>query len=389
MQNLKDISNPTTALNMALKLMAKAFQLNNSTPINNNQRSSSNPYKSQISQSGMNMDGDKQMLMVDDNNVGNQNGLSVISGIANQHGNGNIIAERAEGNGNRINGNLIRVRIRMAMLQQHGLRVMQMGITEKTRIQFQANKFDLKADATDLDEIEEVNANCILMANLGTVEQHPVTVEETRAYFESLYNNLAIRVEKVNTVNCKLRETNADLTTELARASTYTSFKGTSCIIPLRSSLDTSLEIDAQVAREMEEEFTRENKRLSEQLARDSKIARLHAEEELKMMIEGLDRSNEKQLEDFVPMPSKEEGERVKRKGLKLDQGSAKRIKTSKGVSKEDLKGMMQLVPLKEVYVEALQGRIVGNEMLQGIPTAGYEDPTANGKELPLLSCHC
>ncbi|GJZ76224.1 hypothetical protein Tco_0640689 [Tanacetum coccineum] len=51
----------------------------------------------------------------------------------------------------------------------------------------------------------------------GTVEQHPATVEETRAYFESLFNNLAIEVEKVNTVNRKLRKTNADLTTELAR----------------------------------------------------------------------------------------------------------------------------------------------------------------------------
>ncbi|GKA11408.1 hypothetical protein Tco_0690954 [Tanacetum coccineum] len=152
---------------------------------------------------------------------------------------------------------------------------------------------DEPAAAADLDEIEEVNANCILMANLqqastlgtqtdkalvydlngpaevhdydncynnekfnmftqeeqytqlhepipephqvqqndsnvisevssveqdgGTVKQHPATVEETRAYFESLYNNLAIEVEKVNTVNRKLRETNADLTTELAR----------------------------------------------------------------------------------------------------------------------------------------------------------------------------
>ncbi|GJR75409.1 hypothetical protein Tco_0087774 [Tanacetum coccineum] len=73
---------------------------------------------------------------------------------------------------------------------------------------------------TDLDEIEEVNANCILMANLqqaltstklpsmiqtdqlsveqegGTVDQHPATIEETRAYFESSYNNLALEVEK-------------------------------------------------------------------------------------------------------------------------------------------------------------------------------------------------
>nr|GEU84215.1 putative ribonuclease H-like domain-containing protein [Tanacetum cinerariifolium] len=82
-------------------------------------------------------------------------------------------------------------------------------------------------------------------------------------------------------------------------------------------------QIDAQVAREMEEEFARENQR--------------------------------KQLEDFVPISSKEEGERVKRKGLKIDQGSSKRMKTSKDVSEEDLKGMMQLVPLEEVYVEALQ----------------------------------
>nr|GEW71011.1 hypothetical protein [Tanacetum cinerariifolium] len=49
------------------------------------------------------------------------------------------------------------------------------------------------------------------------VEQHPATVEETRAYFESLYNNLAIEVEKVNSVNRKMKETNVDLTTELAR----------------------------------------------------------------------------------------------------------------------------------------------------------------------------
>ncbi|GKC32502.1 hypothetical protein Tco_1039796, partial [Tanacetum coccineum] len=71
---------------------------------------------------------DRQMLMVDDNvrnqfrqnamqnkgylvrqnavqnqgiqNVGNQNGLSVVPGIANQHGNGNVVATRAKGNSN-------------------------------------------------------------------------------------------------------------------------------------------------------------------------------------------------------------------------------------------------------------------------------------------------
>ncbi|GJU02085.1 hypothetical protein Tco_1112423 [Tanacetum coccineum] len=50
-----------------------------------------------------------------------------------------------------------------------------------------------------------------------TVEQHPATLEEKRALYDSLYNNLDTAVEKVNSVNRKLRETNADLTTELAR----------------------------------------------------------------------------------------------------------------------------------------------------------------------------
>nr|GEY02300.1 hypothetical protein [Tanacetum cinerariifolium] len=50
-----------------------------------------------------------------------------------------------------------------------------------------------------------------------TIEQHHVNFKETRALYESLYQNLAIEVEKVNSVNRKLKETNADLTTELAR----------------------------------------------------------------------------------------------------------------------------------------------------------------------------
>nr|GEX52311.1 reverse transcriptase domain-containing protein [Tanacetum cinerariifolium] len=161
---------------------------------------------------------------------------------------------------------------------------------EEAGIQLQAEEYDLMAAAADLDKIEEVNANCILMANLQqasssgtqtdsvpvydldgsaevhenydnneifnmftqeeqytellkpipesqqvpqndnnvisevtdveqdgeTVEQHSANFEETRALYESLYQNLAVEVEKVNSVNRKLKETNADLTTELA-----------------------------------------------------------------------------------------------------------------------------------------------------------------------------
>nr|GEY73685.1 reverse transcriptase domain-containing protein [Tanacetum cinerariifolium] len=86
MQNPEDIMDPTTAMNMALALMAKAFKLNYSTPTNNNQRISSNPRNGQIAQPGMNMGQDRQMQMVGGN--GNQNQIR----------NGNLVAARAEGN---------------------------------------------------------------------------------------------------------------------------------------------------------------------------------------------------------------------------------------------------------------------------------------------------
>nr|GEY11207.1 putative ribonuclease H-like domain-containing protein [Tanacetum cinerariifolium] len=77
---------------------------------------------------------------------GNQNGLVVIPGIANQSGTGNVVVARAEGTGI---GNQARC------YNCKGL-----------GIQLQAEEFDFMAAAGDLDEIEEVNANCILMANL-------------------------------------------------------------------------------------------------------------------------------------------------------------------------------------------------------------------------------
>nr|GFD22049.1 hypothetical protein [Tanacetum cinerariifolium] len=42
-----------------------------------------------------------------------------------------------------------------------------------------------------------------------------------------------------------------------------------------------------------------------------------------------------KQMEDFIPMGSKEEAERIKRKGLSLEQESAKKPKTSEEVTEE------------------------------------------------------
>nr|GEY91131.1 hypothetical protein [Tanacetum cinerariifolium] len=136
---------------------------------------------------------------------GNQNGLVVVLGIANQSGTGNVVAAKAKG---------------------------------------------------DLDEIEEVNANCVLMANLqqastsgtqhdrapvydtdgsaendnhvtsvtpstvqsgGTVETSFAPNEETRAHQETVYRNLVEQVAQVNMINCNMRATNAELKSELAR----------------------------------------------------------------------------------------------------------------------------------------------------------------------------
>nr|GEX18943.1 uncharacterized mitochondrial protein AtMg00810-like [Tanacetum cinerariifolium] len=52
-------------------------------------------------------------------------------------------------------------------------------------------------------------------------------------------------------------------------------------------------QIDVQVARELEEEMDRDAQRMNEQIARYAKIARIHAEDELQMLIDGLDRNNE------------------------------------------------------------------------------------------------
>nr|GEY19761.1 retrovirus-related Pol polyprotein from transposon TNT 1-94 [Tanacetum cinerariifolium] len=201
-------------------------------------------------------------------NIGNQNGLIGVPGNANQNqnGNGNLAAARAEGNVGGHNGNQIRCynykevghfarsctvrpRRRDAAYLQTQLLIAQ---KEDAGIQLQAEELYLMAAAADLDEIEEVNANCILMANLqqastsgtqtdkapvydadGSSEVHDYencndheifnmfTQEEQ--YTELLepileqHQNLAIEVEKVNSVNRKLKETNADLTTELAR----------------------------------------------------------------------------------------------------------------------------------------------------------------------------
>nr|GEU45127.1 retrovirus-related Pol polyprotein from transposon TNT 1-94 [Tanacetum cinerariifolium] len=202
----------------------------------------------QIAQPRINMGQDRQMQMVGGNgenqfrqyarqNVENLNGYNAVHNVGNQNGNGNLVAARAKGYAAGHNGNQIRC---------YNCR------GEEAIIQLQVEEFDLMAAAADLDEIKEVNANCILMAlqqasTSGTqTDKAPIYDSDGSAEvydYENCYNNEIfnmftqeeqytellepipephqvpqnVEVEKVNTVNRKLKETNVDLTTELER----------------------------------------------------------------------------------------------------------------------------------------------------------------------------
>nr|GFD31320.1 hypothetical protein [Tanacetum cinerariifolium] len=53
---------------------------------------------------------------------------------------------------------------------------------EEAVIQLQAEEYDLIAAIADLDEIEEVNANCILMANLQQASSSGTQTVSTPVY---------------------------------------------------------------------------------------------------------------------------------------------------------------------------------------------------------------
>nr|GEY09963.1 hypothetical protein [Tanacetum cinerariifolium] len=145
---------------MALALMAKAFKLNYSTPTNNNQRISSNPRNRQIAQLG-NLNGYNAIQnvrnQVTQHAVQNPRIQNVVQWNANQNPNenGHLVAARAEGNAARHNGNQIRC---------YNCR----GVGH-----FAGNY---------LDEIEEVNENYILMANLQQASTSGTQTDKALVY---------------------------------------------------------------------------------------------------------------------------------------------------------------------------------------------------------------
>nr|GEV49764.1 V-type proton ATPase subunit a2-like [Tanacetum cinerariifolium] len=169
-------------------------------------------------------------------NVGNQNKLIVVLGIVNpnviQHGNGNVVTPRAEVTGNGNNGNQIGFYNCRGM--GHLARSYIQASTSNTQTDKAPvydsdgsaevyeyencynneifNMFTKEEQYTELPELvpkphkaQQNDSNVIsaissMEQSEGSIEQHHATIEETRASFESLYNNLAIKVEKVSTV---------------------------------------------------------------------------------------------------------------------------------------------------------------------------------------------
>nr|GEW49788.1 synaptobrevin, longin-like domain protein [Tanacetum cinerariifolium] len=157
----------------------------------------------------------------------------------------------------------------------------------------------------------------------------------------------------------------------------YTRRKGKETMVEFETPKKKKVQeqIDAQVARELEEQMSREDQRMFEQVARDADIARIHVKEELQIMIDGLDKSNEtvaKYLQEYHQFVSELPLERrielisdlvryqdnyakESEKKLKTSEEVPEEVKSPDEVPKEKVKEMMQLVPIEEVYVEALQ----------------------------------
>nr|GEX40544.1 integrase, catalytic region, zinc finger, CCHC-type, peptidase aspartic, catalytic [Tanacetum cinerariifolium] len=214
MPNPKDIIDPTTAMNMSLVLMAKAFKLNYSTLTNNNQRISSNPRNRQIAQPSMNMGQDRQMQMVgvaaaDLEEIEEVNANCILMASLQQASTSGTQTDKApvyDSNGSaevhdyeNCNDNEI---FNMFTQEDQYTELLE-PIHESHQVP--QNDSNVISEGTSVEQSWEI------------VEQHPANVEETRSLYDSLYQNLAIKVEKVNTVNLKLKETNTELTTELAR----------------------------------------------------------------------------------------------------------------------------------------------------------------------------
>ncbi|GKA67905.1 zf-CCHC domain-containing protein [Tanacetum coccineum] len=183
MQNLKDSSDPTTAMNKALALLDKAFKYDGN----------------EVGQNTVHNPGIQ--------NVENINGLSVVPEIANQYGNGNVVTAPAEGNGNGINGNPIRCyncrreghyasnctvkpRKRDAAYLQQQLQIAQ---EEEAGIQSTQVECEFMAATDAYEETERVKVNCTLE---DTLQQASLSGTQVRQAPQSIPQDGSTEVPK-------------------------------------------------------------------------------------------------------------------------------------------------------------------------------------------------
>nr|GEV23190.1 retrovirus-related Pol polyprotein from transposon TNT 1-94 [Tanacetum cinerariifolium] len=138
---------------------------------------SSNPRNRQIAQQGMNMGHDRQMQMIGGNggnrfrqNAGNLNGYNAIQNVKNQ-------------------------------------------VAQNPRVQNDGIQNQI-GNVADLDEIEEVNANCILMANLQQASSSDTQTDSTLVYdsdgsAEDLSKNTKFAKQPITEILPKIGESNA------------------------------------------------------------------------------------------------------------------------------------------------------------------------------------
>nr|GFA46137.1 hypothetical protein [Tanacetum cinerariifolium] len=189
MPNPKDIIDPTTAMNMALALMAKALKLNYSTPT---KRISSNTRNRQISQPGMNMEEyDLTATAADLNKIEEVNANCILMANLQQASTSGTQTDSAPvydtDRSAEVHENCDDNEIFNTFTQEERYTELLEPIPESHQIPHHDN--DVISEDTSVEQGRE------------TVEQHPANFEETRALYESLYQNLAIKVEKVNSVN--------------------------------------------------------------------------------------------------------------------------------------------------------------------------------------------
>nr|GFB82042.1 hypothetical protein [Tanacetum cinerariifolium] len=253
MPNPEDITNSTTAMNMALALMAKAFKLNYSTPTNNNQRISSNLWNRQIAQPG-NLNGYNAVQNVRNQGIktfclrlhcqAKEKGCCLSSDIVidcSEERGWNPTSSRRTDSAPIYDSdgsadvheyeNCYNNEIFNMFTQEEQYTELLEPVPEPQQVPQNDNNViseytELLEPVPEPQQVPQNDNNVIsevtdVEQGRETIEQHSVNFEETRALYDSLYQNLAIEVEKVNSVNRNLKETNADLTTELARNNVF------------------------------------------------------------------------------------------------------------------------------------------------------------------------